>query len=110
MEIKKIVVDKLPEKGCYVCRFNSTLNYCSPEEPMEFYLICTIKSSQIMTNEKYYRPSWCPLVVEEVCEWVHKFYDTYKSDCKESIVSESSYIYCPNCGKRIMYVGNEVKE
>ena len=45
-----------------------------------------------------------PLVVDECCEWKHKFYDTYKPDCKDNIVSESSFIYCPNCGRKIKYV------
>jgi len=41
-----------------------------------------------------------PLEVEEFCEWKHKFHDTYETK-HGSMVSESSYIFCPKCGKRI---------
>ena len=124
MEVSKIVVDKIPEKGCYVCRFNSTLSYCSPDDPMEFHYICTIKGEQIMKKEKYYRPEWCPLVVENECVWkvIRKYTNQSWNDVVEllgvvgcrgflppSEFSMEEYIFCPNCGRRIKYE-SEVKE
>jgi predicted RNA-binding Zn-ribbon protein involved in translation (DUF1610 family) len=90
MNVKRIVVDELPE-SCWECGISQV--------GIQGKWYCPILNASYLSNV---RPDACPLVVEEVCEWVHKFYDTYKSDCKESIVSQSSYIYCPNCGKRIV--------
>lgn len=93
MKIVKIVVDEL-QSACYNCKFFHVNGGFSDE---------CIATSKLLDNYDILHgiPDWCPLQVEEVCEWVHKFYDTYKSSCQESIVSQSSFIYCPTCGKRI---------
>ena len=96
MEVIKIVLKagcELPE-SCREC----FLSRLALKKGGIFDVKCSLTQKYTKTKQI---PSWCPLQLEAVCEWVHKFYDTYKSSCQESIVSQSSFVYCPTCGKRI---------
>jgi hypothetical protein len=108
MEVKRIVVDELPE-CCSSCQFHIVLDYVGKDW-------CTAAKKTILEKITYklISPSWCPLQVEDECVWVREktdrgyaaFYipkdheqhiDCYTQDA-------GTYDYCPTCGKRIKYV------
>ena len=105
MNIKKIVVDKVPE-SCIMCPFAATDFEDEPvcaAIPLEEFLPIDLNSST--------RPSWCPLETEGVCEWVLNYHidnavwDIAPSCCVgEFSMNKPNYEICPNCGKRIKYV------
>ncbi len=99
MEIK-VTVDKLPEK----CRA------CTLYVGGDFFSYCAVKSKGISIPElPLGRPDWCPLLVEEVCEWRYVYYvrgDDYNYEsCQgySSMKYKNEYKFCPNCGKKINY-------
>jgi hypothetical protein len=50
-------------------------------------------------------PDWCPLEVEEVCEWVLEEYEMCISPHNNgNWCDKDEYQFCPTCGKRIKYV------
>ena len=100
MNVVKIVVDELPER-CRMCKFqsvrpvkNGLRMYCSLKDKM----VCNLRV----------RPSWCPLEVEEVCEWVLEEYEMCISPHNNgNWCDKDEYQFCPTCGKRIKYVESE---
>ena len=105
MNIIKIVVDgKLP-KSCHICQFKQTYEMFMPD--------CSITHFVIYTDDEH-RSESCPLVVEDVCEWIREEtergfaafyipkYHEQHPDCYTQDAGE--YKFCPNCGKRIKYV------
>ena len=111
MNIKKIVVDKVPE-NCIMCPFAATDFEDDPvcaAIPLEEFLPIDLDSST--------RPSWCPLETEEVCEWQIKpsiakwhgepMHDIVKQCDPDSfysaVIDKDKEAKC-NCGKRIKYV------
>jgi len=104
MNVKKIVVDELPNM-CIDCKlsFYSRVN--------EVY-ICFATKNRIANSKVI--PDWCPLEVEEVCEWVLDYHmddamwDIAPSCCVgEFSMNKPKYEVCPSCGKRIKYVESE---
>lgn len=86
MNVKRIVLkagEELPEV-CWECEACQGI---SPD-----YLYCMGKHIDIDAHNT--RPSWCPLVVDECCDWGTHTLDELTDDWK----------YCPLCGKRIKYV------
>ena len=108
MNVKQIVVDELPT-NCIDCQFHQILDYVGAHH-------CTGKPRTI-THDKHgdlSRPSWCPLQVEEVCEWVLEktdrgyaaFYIPKDHEQHQDCFTQNAdtFKYCPSCGKRIKYV------
>ena len=100
MDIKRIVVDELPE-CCSSCQFHIVLDYVGKDW-------CTAAKKTILEKITYklISPSWCPLEVEEVCEWVE-----IEDGCFTTIhetgglaPTNHEFTFCPDCGKRIKYV------
>ena len=86
MNVKRIIVDELPES----CRFCPI----SDLSPKNYGNHCTIMDCRF-NDDRGLTPDWCPLEVEEECEWgTHTFDELADGDWK----------YCPNCGKKIKYV------
>ena len=108
MNVIKIVVNELPT-NCIDCQFHQILDYVGAHH-------CTGKPRTI-THDKHgdlSRPDWCPLQVEEVCEWVLDYHmddamwDIAPSCCVgEFSMNKPKYEVCPSCGKRIKYVESE---
>ena len=106
MNVKRIVLkagEELPEV-CWECEACQGI---SPD-----YLYCMGKHIDIDAHNT--RPSWCPLQVEEVCEWVLDYHmddamwDIAPSCCVgEFSMNKPKYEVCPSCGKRIKYVESE---
>ena len=102
MEIKRIIVDELPE-SCYNCRFPEAFHYATEWK-------CTITGKYMGDCDKR-RHKDCPLDVEKECVWVLNV--DYTTSCGEWIDSDiqnmhdCTFGFCPNCGKRIRY--KEVK-
>ena len=99
MNVVKIVVDEIPII-CNLCHFEDILDYVGCH-------FC-YASRKAISREKNYslqRPDWCPLQLEEVCEWEEddekQFY--HFTDCG-SYIDGIGYIYCAHCGKRVKYV------
>jgi len=110
MNVKKIVVDELPNM-CIDCK----LSFYSRDN--EVY-ICFATKNRIANSQVI--PDWCPLEVEEVCEWNGEYggYDEHgdmiffskKTGCSDvhiQKVSVPNNNFCSNCGKRIKYVESE---
>ena len=104
MNVKKIVLkagEELPEV-CWEC---DACQGISPD-----YLYCLVKHIDVDAHST--RPDWCPLVVDECCEWVsptnNPYRDLYIPLCNEDktfeIESINDFHYCPSCGKRIKYM------
>lgn len=105
MEIKQIVVDELPL--CPLCKNKPAKN----SELSNRIMVYCENTNCFLYGLSFHLEEWVQkLPVENECVWVHKFYDTYKPDCKDSIVSQNTYIYCPNCGKKIKRIKCEEKE
>jgi hypothetical protein len=73
--------------------------------------------NDVLKERDAMRPSWCPLEVEQECEWHGEYggYDEHgdmiffarKTGCSDSHIQKVSvvdYTYCPNCGRKIKYV------
>lgn len=116
MEIKKIIVDELP----------SVCDKCELAENFDIFdRKGCVATKRFLRNPSKERPDWCPLVVEECCEWVGRTkckgrvdeYYQYKSphdpphyhyhNIIGKIDDRKTYIYCHVCGKRIRYVEEE---
>jgi len=105
MNIIKIVVGGDLPIRCAVCK-------------IPFSLCTNITVNRTALLEMDTRPSWCPLVVEdvEVCEWKHEpmfsevfFRNPHYHERKDfsvipTIIQRNYYEFCPHCGKRIKYV------
>ena len=113
MNVIKIVVDELPGT-CYECELIQ--NYDNGEADCSItHLVASFRSRRFD----------CPLVVEDVCEWVgttkrkgktdeyilykspheHLYYHgNYFSGVNGGIDETKRYIFCHVCGKRIKYV------
>jgi len=63
------------------------------------------------------RPSWCPLVVEDVCRYVGEYggcdehgdmiFFSRKTGCSDEHIQKiivPDYKFCPNCGRPVKYV------
>jgi predicted RNA-binding Zn-ribbon protein involved in translation (DUF1610 family) len=102
MNVKRIVVDEseeLPE-NCGEC------DVCQGISPK--YLYCLGKHIDVDAHST--RPDWCPLVVDECCEWVANKYTASYHTPHETMglriiveTDREDYQFCPNCGKRIVY-------
>ena len=110
MNVIKIVVDELPEM-CEHCSYGATNKQGDN--------ICVSDHNNIRPIDYFddNRPDWCPLQLEEVCEWSGEYggYDKHgdmlffarKTGCSDSHIQKvevPNNIFCPNCGKRIKYV------
>ena len=106
MNVVKIVVDELPE-NCNQCRFVKQMSmYNVILQPY-----CTVVENELTIDGNGSRPSWCPLQLDEVCEWVldyridYAMWDIAPSCCVgEFSINKPNYETCPSCGKRINYV------
>ena len=104
MNVIKIVVDET--KGC--CS-ECELSFYSKEKQL---FICFATKNQIHDSQDV--PSWCPLVVEDVCEWHETEVNEHgwrfwMTGCKikydSSVqITKGEFNFCPSCGKRIKYV------
>ena len=111
MNVLKIVVGKLP-KNCYECCLNKQNNTWHK---------CLLTGSWIESIEfQKDRLPDCPLVVEEVCEYVGEYggcdeqgdmtFFTKRTGCSDEHYQKivvPDYKFCPNCGKPIKYVEEE---
>ena len=100
MEVIKIVLKagcELPE-SCREC----FLSRLALKKGGIFDVKCSLTQKYTKTKQI---PSWCPLQLEEVCEWEEddekQFY--HFTDCG-SYIDGIGYIYCAHCGKRVKYV------
>jgi len=97
MEIKKIVVDELPE-SCKDCLFSNKDSFG--------YIWCKPVQNRV-SKTLIGLPSWCPLQVEDECVWILSNFDGRKMyNSPESSGYHTAYlefIFCPVCGKRIRY-------
>ena len=105
MNVIKIVVDEIPEYGCDDC----TIKRPSVSRGGYDIIICSASCKDVTEHtENATRPSWCPLVVEDVCEWVlHDFDGRKMYNSPENCgyhATHPEFIFCPNCGKPIKYV------
>ena len=106
MNVKRIVVDELPST-CRMCKFQSV-------RPVKngLRMYCSLKDK--MVHNLRVRPDWCPLQLEEVCEWTvgkanfgEMVIIVGHPACGWKDISDmflSQYTFCPSCGKRINYV------
>ena len=107
MEIKQIIVDELPE-NCTYCLLLEIIEGCRHDS---YCCMAIEKNNWIDYSET--RPTWCPLVVEKVCEW--KFIKCKDEDYKFRIIRNclpefklwvnklQRDPFCPNCGRKIRY-------
>ena len=108
MNVVKIVVDEIPII-CNLCHFEDILDYVGCH-------FC-YASRKAISREKNYslqRPDWCPLQLEEVCEFTLRKIDyagfkvnQYSPTCGGTSINNTIYKYCPSCGKRIKYESEE---
>jgi len=111
MNVIKIVANELPE-CCEKCDF-----YKPPYYRLSDCSYCRSKTEYILDKDLLSRPEWCPLVVEEVCEYVGEYggwnehgdtiFFSRKTGCSDEHYQKivvPDYKFCPNCGKRIKYV------
>lgn len=110
MKVKQIIVDKLQE-NCKECIFHYKDSFSHMWcKPLQY------KISGLSPNGGV--PSWCPLVVEDVCEWKLTYCGKSEEACdygEDLYLGEykctdgwyqghkPDYTFCPNCGKRIVY-------
>ena len=111
MNVIKIVVDEIPEYGCDDC----TIKRPSVSRGGYDIIICSASCKDVTEHtENATRPSWCPLVVEDVCEWHETEVNEHgwrfwMTGCKikydSSVqITKGEFNFCPSCGKRIKYV------
>ena len=108
MDIKRIVVDEIPE----CCRKCDLMLYSMSQE--KYY--CYVNKKTIYPS---LRPSWCPLQVEDECVWKLTYCGKSEEACDygEGLYLgeykctdgwyqgyKPDYTFCPNCGKHIKYV------
>jgi hypothetical protein len=98
MNVKKIIVDELPST-CRMCKFQSV-------RPVKngLRMYCSLKDK--MVHNLRVRPDWCPLVIDECCEWKYLGVHMWQT-CEQHarhMYPDKRYVYCPSCGKRIKYV------
>jgi len=109
MEVKRIVVDELPE-SCNKCQFCHVLDYVGKRW-------CFLVQKEV--PEKEYnkkRLDICSLQVEDECVYTGEYggYDEYgdavffskKTTCSDKHVQKISVpnnTFCPNCGRPIKY-------
>lgn len=100
MDVKQIIVDELPE-NCIECEFSQGI---IPEN-----LFCIIANEKIKCNPCNKRPSWCPLEVEQVCEWTEDKEGCFMTIHETGGVAPENheFTFCPDCGKRIKYIEEE---
>lgn len=111
MNVKRIIVDEMPEDGCCECRFSKVYTSRFGNDKVRCVVTNKSVSDFAFGYTKQPRPSWCPLVVEEVCEWeilIRRGYD-YRTSCKKVKfnIDKDEYKYCPSCGRRIVYKESE---
>ena len=120
MSTKRIVVDELPEDGCCECRFSKVFTSKFGNDKVRCVATNKPVSDFAFGYTKQPRPDWCPLEVEEVCEWNGEYggYDEHgdiiffskKTGCSDvhiQKVSVPNNNFCSNCGKRIKYVESD---
>ena len=106
MNVKRIVVDELPE-SCGKCNFSiETTSHWS----------CFVLGKKLFTPYSGILGE-CPLEVEEVCEWVREktdrgyaaFYIPKDHDQHDDCYTQDAgtFEFCPSCGKSIKYVESE---
>jgi hypothetical protein len=106
MEIKKIVVDELPE-SCKDCLFSNKDSFG--------YIWCKPVQNRV-SKTLIGLPSWCPLQVEDACVYTGEYggwdengdtiFFSKKTTCSDKHIQKVSIpnnTFCPNCGKRIRY-------
>jgi hypothetical protein len=119
MNVKRIVVDRIPH-SCSNCQYVRYHQYNISGEVFPYACGANRISKQIEGGVELYRPEWCPLEVEDVCEWVGEYrgYDGHgdlifvskKTGCSDYHIQKvevPNNTYCPNCGKRIKYVESD---
>jgi hypothetical protein len=120
MNVKRIIVDELPEDGCCECRFSKVYTSRFGNDKVRCAVTNKSVSDFAFGYIKQPRPSWCPMVIEETCEWIGSIkcigrvdeYKQYKSPHEPphyhnvigNLDDRKRYIYCHVCGKRIKYV------
>ena len=111
MNVIKIVVDELPEM-CEHCSYGATNKQGDN--------ICVSDHNNIRPIDYFddNRPDWCPLVVEECCEWKREKESYGEKPSPFWVSPHSKYFYtalrvdnkppifCRECGKRIKYVAS----
>ena len=108
MNVKKIVVDELPEDGCSECCFSKVFTSKFGNDKVRCVATNKSVSDFAFGYTKQPRPSWCPLVVDECCEWgiLDAENGMYGINCEYMgmIHIDFHYTFCPMCGKPIKYV------
>jgi hypothetical protein len=110
MNVIKIVL-KAGEKLSSVCKNCCFVVPSAMFDDAGFCKPCNMCFIDDITKD---RPLWCPLVVEEVCEWVLEktdrgyaaFYIPKDHEQHQDCFTQNAdtFKYCPSCGKRIKYV------
>ena len=100
MNVIKIVVDE--KDSCDKCLFMNA----------QWTYYCILAKKNIAMP--HINPSWCPLVVDDVCEWHETEVNEHgwrfwMTGCKikydSSVqITKGEFNFCPSCGKRIKYV------
>ena len=105
MKIYKVLVDELP-KTCSGCNYLDNFIFGSNN-------FCELTGQTIKINVCDKKPEWCPLVVEDVCEWklIKSDDEDYRwrvfKNCKpdgKMLANGLCDRFCPNCGRRIKHV------
>lgn len=106
MNVIKIVL-KAGEKLSSVCKNCCFVVPSAMFDDAGFCKPCNMCFIDDITKD---RPLWCPLVVEEVCEWTKYDYVYYENPHSNNPKIRSrwcqpdEFVFCPSCGKRIKYV------
>jgi len=104
MSITKIVIDDKLPTSCYICQLSC--------DKYDIGRLRCIPMNKAVDNYIETCPSWCPLVVEDVCEWklIKSDDEDYRwrvfKNCKpdgKMLANGLSDRFCPICGKRIEY-------
>lgn len=116
MNVKRIIVDEVPEDGCCECCFSKVFTSKFGNDKVRCVATNKSVSDFAFGYTKQPRPNWCPLVVDECCEWVkikrnypdsNEPYLVYQTGCEYEFDDWKvmvDWVFCPNCGKRIKYV------
>jgi hypothetical protein len=103
-------------ENCWNCHLWHHETYGGVNVSQDELDIC--KPMERTIDDKSFKPSWCPLVIDECCEYkieidIHRFsgpnHYLISRTCSgkfDELVDHwfGSYKHCPNCGKRIKYV------
>jgi hypothetical protein len=108
MEIKRIIVDELPD-CCLDCDYIGSMLFSNKD-------YCESAHKEIMSDIEIERSPLCPLDVEKECIWLGEYYGydengdmifvSKKTGCSDvhiQAVKVPDNTFCPNCGKRIRY-------